>query len=346
MKMVVRLAGNHVGCCIMRWQAAAVLAHLCVGMIATAQSSVALPDVTTLLRQTALQQRFAESKEQDYVFRLETNDIRLKRECTWAPQCPGVSTRSHPFGMAFQVLHYTHRDFEIFWLDGVRVARLLHSCNHCGSGTGPDAHIMNIPVSDSELTAENQRVDREVAEAKALRAQGKNASSPDDPPQILLSRMLELFVFSNPRRETIQGRSTILLDFAWNPSLKRASANEALLKFFSGTIAIDEQDHAIQHVQGRFIADVKPDGGNINIRKGTRVMITNRRVDTGIWLLSRLDARGEGRYFAFSIDGDGHIFAGDYRKFRATSRILPGFTDLPANSPSPPTSKPPPVIPQ
>jgi hypothetical protein len=305
-----------------------------IPMIAGAQSPAPLPETTTLVRQAIQQQRFAESKEQDYVFREDTNDIRLTKECTWAPKCPA------PMGVAFRVIRYTEHHFEIFWLDRVRVARVLPFCDHCGRGTGPaEALVVNIPISDSELTAENQRVDSEVAEAKALRAQGKEASSPDDPPQILLSRMLEQCSFSNPRRQVVEGRSTILLDFAWNPPAKPESANEALLKFFSGTVGIDEEDHAAQHVEGRFLADVKLDGGNIKIRKGTRVTITNRRVDTGIWLLSRLDAWGEGRYFAFAIDGAGHIFAGNYRKFHATSRILPGFTEVPADSRTPSTPK-------
>ena len=303
-----------------------------------------LPDVATLVMQAIAQQRFAESKEQDYVFREDTNDIRLPKECTWAPKCPGDSTPRRPVGVAFQVLHYTEHHFEIFWLDGVRVARVLPSCDHCGTIGGPvDTFIRNIPISNSELAVENQRVDSEVAEAKALRAQGKDASSPDDPPQVLLSRMLELCAFSNPRREVVDGRSTILLDFVWNPAETPANANETLLEFFSGTVGIDEEDHAVQHVEGRFLVDVKLDAGNIKIRKGTRATITNRQVDNGIWLQSRMDARGEGHYFAFAIDGAGHIFTGNYRKFRVASRILPGYTEVPTGSHAPSTTSPPPA---
>jgi len=52
-----------------------------VGMIAGAQSSTEapLPEVNTLVRQAILRQRFAESKEQEYVFREDTNDIRLRK---------------------------------------------------------------------------------------------------------------------------------------------------------------------------------------------------------------------------------------------------------------------------
>jgi hypothetical protein len=287
-----------------------------------------MPEVTTLVQQTILQQRFAESREQDYVFREETNDIRLRKECTWAPKCPAPFGVPGVKGVAFHVTHYDEQNFEIFWLNGVRVARVLPSCPHCGR----EGFLLNIPIADSELAAENRRVDSEVADAKALRAQGREGRSPDDPPQILFSRMLELCTFSNPRLEEVEGRLTILLDFAWNPSMKAESTNEALLKSFSGTVGIDEREHAVESVEGRFTADVRLDGGNIKIRKGTRVTIENRRVDSGIWLLSRIDVRGEGRYFSFEIDGDGHIFVGNYWRFGSTSRILEGFTEAPTNS--------------
>jgi hypothetical protein len=123
------------------------------------------------------------------------------------------------------------------------------------------------------------------------------------------------------------------------PAADAAGANEAPLTFFSGTVGIDEEDHAVQHVEGRFLADVKSGGGIIKIRKGTRVTIENTRVAAGIWLLSRLEAWGEARYFAFELNGNGNIFAGNYRKFHSTSRILPGFTEGPADSRTPSTSE-------
>jgi hypothetical protein len=187
----------------MKWQATVVLILLTnVAIIAGAQSPAELPmpEVATLVQQAILQQRFAESREQDFVFREDTNDIRLRQECTWAPKCPAPFGVPGVKGVAFQVVHYAEHHFEVFWLDGVRVARVLPSCDHCGTGTGHvEAFIRNIPISDNELAIENQRVDSEVAEARALRAQGKDASSTGDPPQILLSRMLELCAFSNRR---------------------------------------------------------------------------------------------------------------------------------------------------
>jgi len=285
---------------------------------ADTQSSTPLPEVTALIRQAILQQRFAESKEQEYVFREDTNDIRLRKECTWAPKCPAPFGVPGVKGVAFQVVNSSERNFEIFWRDGIRVALVLPPCGSCDPIPRQN-WMQNIPVSGNELAEEDQRVDSQVAAAKALRAQGEDADSPDDPPQILFSRLLEMCTFSNPRRQIAEGRPTILLDFACDPSAKPVSANEAFLKSFSGTVGIDEEDCAVQHVEGKFDADVNLDGANIVIRKGTRVTVTNVRVGAGIWLPSSLDARGEARYFAFSIDGDGHMFAGNYEKLLTTS---------------------------
>ena len=302
-------------------------------MITGAQSSIdrPLPEVTTFVRQAIQQQRVADSKEHDYVFQETVGGNKLRKECTWAPQCPAPFGTPGVVGVALQVLAYEEHNFEIFWLDGIRVARVLP--NRAWNGMTDGA--FNIPVSDTELAVENQRVDNEVAEAKKLLAQGRDPSSSDDPPQILFSRMLELCTFSNPRRQVVDHRSTILFDFAANPSENPVGANETLLKSFSGTLGIDEEDHAVQQVEGRFLADVKLDGGKIKIRKGTRITIRNRRVETGIWLLARLEAWGEARYFTFVLNGSANIFAGNYRKFHVTSRILPTLSEVPAESRKP-----------
>jgi hypothetical protein len=335
----------------MKWKATFALLPLTAVTVACAQSSVVppLPEATILVQQAILQQRFAESKEQDYVFREDFGSNKLNKDCTWAPKCPAPFGAPGVKGVTYTVVGGESRHFEVFWLNGIRVARVLPPCGNPAGRKLPacDWHgltnsTQNIPISDSELAAENQRVENEVAEARALLAQGKVAGSPDDPPQILLSRMLELSTFSDPRRQIVEGRPTILLDFAWNPTSEPASANEALLRSFSGTVGIDEEDHTVQHVEGRFLADVNSSEGRINIRKGTRVTLTNVRVDNGIWLLSSVVAWGEARYLAFTMDGEVFIHAGNYRKFRATSRILPSSTEVPADSPPPTAPKPPP----
>ncbi|MGD0939680.1 MAG: hypothetical protein ABR905_08195 [Terracidiphilus sp.] len=322
------------------WQAGVDLILLStIAMMAGAQTltEAPLPEAATLVQKAILQQQFAETKEREYVLREDFNSNTLRKECTRGQVCrPPFDDRKVHTWTNYQVLKYTTRHFEVFWLDGIRVVRVLPENNSNQYGTtGRGEWTRDIPTSESELAIENQRVDSEIAEARALRAQGKPITSPDDPPQILLSRMLELCVFSNPRREAIGGRSTILLDFAWNPTRTPTNANETLLKYFLGTVGIDEEDHGVEHVEGRFFADVKSEGGMIEARKGTWVKIQNKRMDTGVWLLLHLRAWGQARYSAFELDGDGNLSAGAYRKFQTTIRILPGLTEVPKESATP-----------
>jgi hypothetical protein len=72
----------------MEWRSTLLLVPFAlVGTIAGAQSlmEATLPDVNALVRKAILRQRFAESKVQEYIFREDTDDIRLRKECTWAP---------------------------------------------------------------------------------------------------------------------------------------------------------------------------------------------------------------------------------------------------------------------
>jgi hypothetical protein len=180
-------SGRHYNCCYAVYKTGECAIHL-------RDEMAALPGVTTLVRQAVLQQRFAESKERDYVFREHVTINKLRKACTWAPKCPGHPTPSHPVGVSYEVLQYTGLEFEIFWLDGMRVARVMPTCQRCLRAKD-NGLTQIIPMSDSEIAAENQRLDSEIAAARVLRKRGKDANSPNAPPQILLSRMLELCSF-------------------------------------------------------------------------------------------------------------------------------------------------------
>jgi hypothetical protein len=326
--------------CVMKTWATGILVYLAylfaTAAAASAQNAAPMPDISSLIQQTIVQQRLAESMEKDFLFREDVNDIRLNKECTWAPQCPVPFGTPGKAGVAFLAISNTAKQFDVFWVDGVRVTRLLTDCKSCGSGGGAAGSSVGGQFpSDDEI-------DREVAEAKAMHAKGKLDRSQEGPPQILLSRLLEFCTFLNPRRQAGGGRPVILLDFSCDRSKAPGSEGESILENFSGTIGIDERDHAVEKMEGSFSADVSLSDGAIKIRKGTRVTITNRRMEDGVWMLSRLDARGEGRYYSFSINGDGHISIPSYRRFSSTSRIITGTEEEPTGPvvPSSPASPP------
>jgi hypothetical protein len=269
-----------------------------------------LPDVPTLMHQVETNQRLAESLEKNYIYREDSTLNELNKS--------GGIKKSE------------ERAFEIFYLDGVRVARLVRKDNK--------------DISPDELAKENERIDKEVAKAKERRAKadgsGKETNSAGQD-EITVSRILELGTFSNPRRIMVAGRPTIEVDYTGNPSAKTHNPGEGAIKLITGIVCVDEQDKFIQHAEGHFTDNFKLGGGLLaDISKGTSFAATNTKINDEVWLPAHAEAHGHIRYLLFfSVNGDATIKTSGYHKFKATSTILPNITVAPpdpASVPKPP----------
>lgn len=266
-----------------------------------------LPDIPTLMRAVESHQYAAEAAQKNYIYR-ESNSF-------------------DELGGNGAVKKTSTRDFEIFWLNGVRVARLLKK-------DGKD-------LSPDDKKKEDERIDKEVAKARERRdkadAQGHQTDSAGHD-QISFARMLQLGTFSNARRVAVNGRDTILVDFAGDPKAKSHNEAEAAFKELAGTVAIDEQDKAIQHLEGRFANPFKIGGGLVvDIRKDTSFKADFRKINDEVWLPEAIDANGHARVMLFfSLNGNFRGRTGDYRKFKATSTILPAPTEPTPTTPPPP----------
>jgi hypothetical protein len=263
------------------------------------------------MREVETHQRLAESIEKDYLFREDSTFNELNGQ--------GAVKKTE------------ERAFEIFWLQGVRVVRLVRKDNK--------------DLTPDELKKENDRIDKEVAKAKEKREKADESGKETDShghDEITLSRILELGTFSNPRREQVNGRPTILVDYTGNPGTKTHNPGEAALKALAGTIWVDEQDKAVQHLEAHFIDNFKVGGGLVvSVHQGTAFTLTNVRINNEVWLPGTLDAHGQARYLLFfSLNGDAHIRSSDYRKFKATSTLLPNFTPAPPDTAPDPTAPP------
>ena len=282
--------------------------------VAVTDSQQPLPDIPTLMHEVEAHQRSAELVEKDYIFR---EDSTLNER-----------TSNGSLKKAEQ------RTYEIFWISGVRLARLVRKD---GKDLPPD-----------ELKKENDRLDKEVLKARERREKADTKGKETDShgrEEVTVSRILELGTFSNPRRENVNGRPTILIDYAGNPSAKTRNPGEAAIKLLSGTVWVDEKDRNIQHAEGHFTNDFKIGAGLVaSIRKDTSFKWTSVRINEEVWLLSTLDAQGQARFLLFfSLNGDAHIHASDYRKFKATSTIMPttqGATSTEQLPASPPVTPP------
>jgi hypothetical protein len=253
-----------------------------------------LPDIPALMRAVEANQRNSESLQKNYIY-----------------HSTQIAQQSDGHG---GVKKTETREFEIFWINGVPVRRLLRK-------DGKD-------LSPDELKDENERIDKQAAKARERRdradADGKE-TDPHGHDEITVSRLLELGSFTNPRRVSLNDRDTIAVDYAGDPKAKTRNRSEEVIRDLQGTVWIDEQDQVLAQVEGHFLNTFKIAGGLVaNIQKGTSFSLEMKKVNGEVWLPALASGRGAMRVMLFfSFNGEGRMIDSDYRKFRATSTILP-----------------------
>lgn len=258
-----------------------------------------LPDIPTLMRKVETNQRASEKIEKDYLYK-------------------SVQTEQQSDGHG-GVKKMEVKEYDVFWVEGVPVRRMTKK-------------------NGKELTAEEQKkeseeIDKEVAKAKQRRAKadanGKE-SSPRGDDEITVSRLLELGSFTNPRRVQMNGRDTIAVDFAGDPKAKTRNRGEDVIRDLVGTAWVDEQDGVLVKVQGHFLNNFKIGGGIVaNIQKGTSFGMEQRKINDEVWLPAMIEGQGSARALLFfSFNGSLQAVESEYRKFKATSTILPGMSTV------------------
>jgi hypothetical protein len=256
-----------------------------------------LPDIVAMMHDVETNQRKAEAVQRDYIYHSVETELE--------------------FDGHGQVKKTTVTESDHFWVNGVPVRRLVKK-------DGKD-------LSPEEIANENERIDKLTAKSSARREKADEEGKETDPrgnEEVTVSRLLELGSFTNARRVQLNGRDTIAADFAGNPKAKTRNRTEEVIRDMVGTAWIDEQDHVLARTDGHFANAFKVGGGLImSVKKDTRFSMVQTKVNGEVWLPARLE--GQGAIHAllfFGLNGSGQIVNSDYRKFRATSTILPGVT--------------------
>jgi hypothetical protein len=203
------------------------------------------------------------------------------------------------------------------------------------------------PLTPDEAAKENERIDKEIGKDTERREKNESkGESTDTRGDVLISasRILELGTFSNPRRVMLNGRSTIVVDFAGDPKAKTHSSAEGVIRDLVGTVWIDEQDRFLARAQGHFLNDFKIGGGLVaDVKKDSAFDARFLRINDEVWLPAEVNGHGRVRILLVSgFNGRIHLVTSDYRKFRTSSVIEAGGTivqpdgsPLPAASPAP-----------
>jgi hypothetical protein len=102
--------------------------------------------------------------------------------------------------------------------------------------------------------------------------------------------------FKLARRETVNGRSTILVNFEARPEARPQTRQGNIAKVLKGTIWVDETAREVIRAEATAIDDVSFGGGFIaRLNEGAAVSLTREQVDDGVWLPTSIRMRGDGR---------------------------------------------------
>jgi hypothetical protein len=263
------------------------------------ESDRPLPDIAALILSVEANQRVAESVRKDYLY----HSIQTEQEVDGSGKVKKTS----------------RREYDSFWINGVPVNKLVKKD---GKELTPD-----------EQKKESERIDKEVASARAKKEKGDakgKETSPRGDDMIPASRILELGTFTNPRRVTLDGRDTIVVDYAGDPKAKTRNRGEEVIRDLVGTVWIDEEDKVIRKSEGHFLNAFKIGGGLVaNIRKDSSFAMEQKKVNGEVWLPAKIEGQGTIRILLFAnFNGSMQVQMSDYRKFKATSTILPGVSTV------------------
>jgi hypothetical protein len=255
-----------------------------------------LPDIPALMHAVEANQKAAEAIEKNYMYR----SVQTQQEGDTHGRVKKTETK----------------EYEVFWVEGVPVHRLVSKNGKA--------------LSTEEQKKESEQIDKEAAKAQARRAKANEKGEETDPhgnEMVTVSRLLELGSFTNARRVQLNGRDTIAIDFAGDPKAKTRSRSEEVIRDLVGTAWVDEQDRMLVKAQGHFLNSFKIGGGLVaNIQKGTSFSMEQRKVNNEVWLPAMVEGQGAARMLLFfSFNGQVRAVESDYRKFKATSTIMPGL---------------------
>jgi hypothetical protein len=218
----------------------------------------------------------------------------------------------------------THTDqYQAFYVNNTQV---LQHISHDGR-----------PLTPQEEKKEQQRVDKLVARLKSHENKPEKSAV-----QLSAGALLRLAAFTNPRREVIDGRPTLVFDYKGNPDAKARDLGDQIMRLLVGTVWIDEHDNAILRLNGSLQQNFHMAGGLlVNIKKGSWFDFTETHVNGEIWFPAQFNVHVDGRFLLVKgFNGDGRDTFSDYRKLKTSVTILPG-TQVLEDPSSPPAPAPP-----
>jgi hypothetical protein len=113
-----------------------------------------------------------------------------------------------------------------------------------------------------------------------------------------LDDLMRASEFVSPRRETFNGRESVVFDYRARADFQPKSKNDEILKKIVGLIWIDAAEKVVSRIEARLTDDLKVGGGMFNI-KGAGFVFERARLKEGYWVPNfyHWNANGKGFFF-------------------------------------------------
>lgn len=179
------------------------------------------------------------------------------------------------------------------------------------------------PLTTVELADEDRKQQKKEEKFSAA------LTRPDDPDRAAakaerrlkenqtIEELFRVYDITIVGRESVEGRSAIVLTFAPRAGVEASTKAGRILKKFEGRAWIDEEDRQLVRVEGRLIDDLSFGWGILaRLKKGALAELQRRKINDEIWLPSEARFVGQARLLlvkGLSIDALSEY--SDYRKF-------------------------------
>ncbi len=188
----------------------------------------------------------------------------------------------------------------------------------------------DVPLSPEELAEEDRRQEartekseRRLAEEDAAAREKRLAKEEEErrQEQEVIDELFRMDDLVMEGRETIDGRSNIVIAFAPRPGYKPVTAGGKVLQKVAGRAWIDEEDKQLARIEARLLENlgVGP-AGVARLQKGATSYFYRRKVNDEIWLPAEARFTGAAKVLlVFGAKVDAFFEYGDYKKFSVST---------------------------
>jgi hypothetical protein len=136
-----------------------------------------------------------------------------------------------------------------------------------------------------------------------------------------LEDVVKTLRFRLARRETLNGRDTIVVEFEPRPEAQPQTRQGNIAKVLKGAIWVDEAAREVVRAEATAIDSVSFGGFIARLNEGAVVTLMRERIGDGVWLPTSIRMKGNGRALLVrSINIDYFIEWFDYRVPSASTR--------------------------